>query len=74
MKKLGDSLLARSAKVTDLMSKLENSAEEMPDGSMEKKRITRPGVETTNTEPQMSFSNLYPTISSDLSDPLGQGP
>lgn len=51
MKKLGDSLLARSAKVTDLMSKLENAAEEMPDGSMEKKRITRPGVETTNTEP-----------------------
>ena len=51
MKRLGDSLLARSAKVTDLMSKLESHAQEKPDASVEKRRITRPGVETTNTEP-----------------------
>ena len=44
MKKLGDSLLARSAKVTDLMSKLESHVQEKPEGSMEKKRVTRPGL------------------------------
>ena len=43
MKKLGDSLLNRNTKISQLMSKLESEVHDKPDTFPDKKRATRQG-------------------------------
>lgn len=41
LKKLGDSLLNRSSKLTDMIAKLESEVTEKPEQSPERKRVDR---------------------------------